>query len=126
LGEAMETKTTTAKVWIVNEAGHPYEKAREVVGECVFDYLTVGNVNPLRVDRMLFHLAKGIAKYSRKDDYVLISGTPMLNAGAILLWVLFHKSARVLQWNAKKRNYELTTIELDHILNMLERAIDGS
>lgn len=110
-------KTT---VWIVNEAGHNYTSA-ERYGE--LKRLTQGDVNPLAVDRLAYHLARGIVKFTKADDYLLISGTPTINAVALVLWLQTHKKARLLQWNAVKQDYELATMTLDNLNRQLEAQI---
>lgn len=107
-----------AHVYIVNDAGHDYSDA-EQYGEV--RALTVGDVNPLKIDRLAYHLARGIGKFvESKEDYLLISGTPILNALALTLWLKRFPQARVLQWNAKAREYEITTLtneQLDRVLS---------
>lgn len=107
-------------VWICNEAGHDYKDA-EQYGEV--KPLTLGNVNPLQLDRLNWHIARGIARYASPEDYLLISGTPMVNASALLIWLLKFREAKVLQWDAKRRKYVLSTITLDHIETIIEKEM---
>lgn len=107
-------------VWIVNEAGHDYSDAARF-GE--LKPLTLGNVNPLQVDRLNWHIAHGIAKYASADDYLLISGTPMVSASALLIWLTCFRSVRLLQWNAKRRKYVLTTITMDQIKDLIDKEM---
>ncbi|HET7322072.1 MAG TPA: hypothetical protein VFI96_06230 [Longimicrobiaceae bacterium] len=116
----METETRPT-IWIINEAGHPYHRALDLISDAELKPLTLGDINPLRTDRLNYHLAEGIGKYGKVEDYLLISGTPMVNAMAVLLWTLRFGEARILQWNAmrSKRCYELTTVvkeDLEHLL----------
>lgn len=107
-------------VYIVNEAGHDYTSS-EVYGET--RRLTLGDINPLQLDRLNYHLARGIAKHTRAEDYLLVSGTPVVNAVALHLWLTMHKTCKLLQWNAKKRNYELTEINHDHLVRLLDQEM---
>lgn len=107
-------------VWICNEAGHDYSDAKRF-GE--IKPLTLGNVNPLQLDRLNWHIAHGIAKYANPDDYLLISGTPMVNASALLIWLTAFRSAKVLQWNAKRRKYVLSTITLSQIEDIIDKEM---
>jgi len=109
-------------VWLVNDAGHDTRDA-ERFGRV--QVLSVGNLNPLRVDRAVWHFAKGIARYTHKDDYLCIMGTPTLNAIAVLLWMLQYRQCKLLQWNAKKRRYEQSILSTEHLLNILDAAIRG-
>jgi hypothetical protein len=109
-----------ATVWIVNEAGHPYDDAKRF-GE--LRALTRGHVNTLRVDRVMYDLAIGIGRYASEEDYLLISGTPMLNALALALWMIRFKEAKILQWYASQKKYQLNTISEGHCAELLERAL---
>ena len=111
------------QVWIVNESGHDYSRAKSF-GE--LGKLTLGDVNPLQLDRLNWHLARGVVKFTDSEDYLLISGTPVLNAMAVHLWLRHHGKCKILQWNAKNRDYELTEVNADHLLRILEDALKES
>lgn len=110
-------------IWIVNEAGHNYSKALDLIPSGELKPLTLGDINPLRIDRLTQNLARGIARYVSKSDYMLISGTPVLNAIALTLWLLQHNSCKILQWNAKQREYELSTLNLDNFSRLLDSEL---
>jgi len=107
-------------VWIVNEAGHDYTSA-ESFGE--LRRLTLGDINPLQLDRLSYHLSRGIAKHTSVKDYLLVSGTPVVNSVAFHLWLTMHKTCRLLQWNAKKRDYELTEVTHAHLVKLLDNEM---
>jgi len=112
-------------VWIVNEAGHDYEKARDIAGaNCRFSHLTEDDINPHRVDRLSKHIARGIILYANEEDFVLISGTPMVNVLAVWIWLSHFKKCKILQWDAKQRCYRLTTLEADSLLNMMQKVLE--
>lgn len=105
------------KVWIVNEAGHDFSPAEEY-GE--LKALTVGDVNPLKVDRIAYNLARGIGGFiDDKEDYLLLSGTPILNALAVHLWLRKFPKCKILQWNAPKGEYALRAVRDEHLSNIL-------
>ena len=110
-------------IWIVNAAGHAYDKAVELIPSGELRPLTLGDVNPLRVDRLSKNIARGIVKFVKPDDYMLISGTPILNAITLSLWLIHHDSCNVLQWNAKQRLYELSTIENNNLVRLLDEEL---
>lgn len=113
-------------VWIANEAGHPYDKVRILLNKVRPLYirpLTLDDVNPLEIDRLNWHLARGIVHYVKPDDYLLISGTPMVNAAAYAMWLLHHGKCQVIQWNAKLRRYELKVIDRNDLGAVLERQL---
>lgn len=110
-------------IWIVNAAGHPYEEALKLVPDGELRPLTVGNYNTLYLDRMNFDLATGIARYANREDYVIWCGRPGVNAMVTSLWLIQFGQIKVLQWNAKKREYELRTVTMDSLVNLLDRAM---
>ena len=112
-------------VWIVNEAGHDYDKAVAIAGEdCRFSHLTEDSINPHRVDRLSKHIARGIIKYAKETDFILISGTPMVNVLAVWIWMKHFKKCQVLQWDAKHREYRLTTLEDNTISSTMQKLIE--
>lgn len=115
-----------ATIWIANEAGHPYQKALDLIPDAALRPLTLDNVNPLRVDRLTSHLARGIGSYAKEEDYLLISGTPMINALCLAIWLEKFDFCRVIQWNAAQRKYELSTIERDNLQFQIERQMMGT
>lgn len=111
-------------IWIGNEAGHPYHRALDVVPGADLKPLTIGNVNPLLFDRLSYEIAKGIVNYVDREDYLLISGTPMISGIAVHLWLLHHGKIKILQWNAKRREYELIEKEADDMSEILQRELE--
>jgi hypothetical protein len=108
-------------VWVANAAGHPYHKVLSLVPDAEIKSLTMDDVNPLEIDRLMWHLARGIGKYVQADDYLLISGTPMVNAAAFTLWLLHFGRCNLVQWNAVKRAYELKNVERENLGRILEQ-----
>ena len=114
-----------ATIWVVNEAGHNYEKAKDVATpDSKIDFLTKDDINPHRVDRLSKQLAKGIVSYARADDFLLISGTPMVNALAVWIWMIHFGQCQVLQWDAKHRLYRLTTLDDGHMRSLMQRILE--
>lgn len=107
-------------VWVVNKAGHDYSDA-ERYGE--LKALTLDDINPLAVDRLANHLARGIASFAKPEDYVLVSGTPIITGLTFAMWLMHFDQLQVLQWNAKSREYELQTITRNQVSNLLERHL---
>lgn len=108
-------------VWIVNKAGHDYTAAEEY-GE--LRALSMGSIDPFRVDRLAYDLSK-LARYTRKDDFLLLSGAPILNGLSLHMWLQTHGECNTLQWHAKRRTYILNTITAEQISNLLQQAIEG-
>ena len=113
-------------VWIANEAGHPYHKVADAVkGEVIIRSLTVGKVNPLRPDRLAWDMAQGIAKFVKPRDILLISGSPVVNAMAMTLWIQMHSTVRLALWDAVKREYRLATVEKDNLERILQNHLES-
>ncbi len=115
-----EDKSMQVVVWVANEAGHPYHKIREKLGNVEIKPLSLGDVNPLRVDRISWHLGRGIASYVKEKDYLLISGTPIVNALALTLWLTMFPTCNLALWNAKEREYIISTVERENLANILD------
>lgn len=111
------TESEIKTVWIVNDAGHDYTEA-ERYGN--IRALTLGDINPFQVDRLWFHLCRA-APEIKIDDYLLISGTPVVNALALLMWMLKWETCELLQWHAKERKYILSTLDLANFEVVLAR-----
>lgn len=121
----MNDKKDAVTVWIANEAGHPYHKIKEKLGEDVqIKPLSLGDINPLRVDRISWHLGRGIATYVKEGDYLLISGTPIVNALALVMWLQMFQTARLCLWDAKKREYLISTVERENLANILQKHVE--
>lgn len=117
----------TITVWIANEAGHPYHKIRDKLGDDVqIKSLSLGDLNPLRIDRISWHLANGIAKFVKEGDYLLISGTPIVNALALTLWLQMYPEVHLALWDAKKREYIISTVERENLANILQSHLERS
>lgn len=107
------------KVWITNYAGHDYAAAKHY-GE--FEFITKGYVSFQSLDRVKYQIAEQVAK-SDKDDWILISGRPIISCVAILIWFQLHKQVKILNWDQKSggtyRELVITERNLDEILNVL-------
>ena len=119
-----DQKDAEVTVWIANEAGHPYHKIKEKLGEVTIKSLSLGDINPLRVDRISWHLGRGIASYVKETDYLLISGTPIVNALALTMWLQMFSKCKLAIWDAKKREYIISTVERDNLENILQSHVE--
>jgi hypothetical protein len=114
-----------ATIWIANNAGHAgYDKAKEIAGpDAVIKPLTLGNINSLHVDRLIWELARGIVKYVKPEDYLIFSGTAIIPATALLLWIEMYDQCNVLLWYAARKEYRLSTITKENIKNILDQHL---
>ena len=109
-------------VWVANESGHDYEPA-EQYGK--LGKLTLGNQNTFRLDRLIAHITRGICKFTSEDDYLLISGSPVINSVAFHVWLETHPRCNLLQWRAKSREYILTTVTRTQIESLVDKELQG-
>lgn len=107
-------------VWIANRCGHPYEDA-ERFGK--LEALTIGDVNPMQVDRLSWHISRGIGKYVKENDYLLVSGTNLVNMLALSLWLTRFDFCNLLIWDAKKQKYRKFTVKVDNFERLLQKAL---
>lgn len=94
-------KSHVPVVWIVNLSGHNYEPAKKF-GR--FISLTTGNVNHFNVDRLAQNMAITLA-VAHEEDYLLISGSPMLNVIAVQLWLRKFTKVKLLQFSTREEAY---------------------
>lgn len=120
-----EDQKDVVTVWVANEAGHPYHKIKEKLGDEVqIKSLSLGDINPLRVDRLTWHLGRGIAKFVKEGDCLLISGTPIVNALALVMWLQMFTKCKLAIWDAKKREYIISTVERENLANILQSHVE--
>lgn len=108
-------------VWIVNQAGHDYSSSEKYGRNLA---LSIGNVDPFRVDRRSYDICNAIGIYTKKDDFLLLSGAPILNGLAFAAWLRMHKTVNLLQWHAKRREYLLSTYDANQLDTQLQNAIE--
>lgn len=117
---AMSDRVT---IWIVNEAGHDFSKATEAVPNAMIQPLTIGDINPTSFDRLAFNAARGIAKFAKAEDFILISGTPILNAIVVALWIQQFGVCNILQWDARRKKYRRFDLNSKRMREMLEEQM---
>jgi len=113
---------TERVVWVANESGHDYEPAARYGPT---KSLSIGNQNTFQLDRLAYHLSRGIGQFTHEDDYLLVSGSPIINMLAFNFWLLRHSKCNLLQWKASTREYILTTVSRDQMASLMERSLHG-
>lgn len=88
-------------VWLVNEGGHDYSTLEKYGRILPF---TKGSVNPFNLDRQMVMLAPRL-QHATEDDYVAISGLPILNALVLVMWLAKFPKINLLQWSMKNTEY---------------------
>lgn len=90
-----------AKVYIVNDANYDYSKA-EQYGELV--YVTRGKIPIFKTSTVRAMLEKGLVKFT-KDDYLLISGSAIVNIMAATILYNKFDTVKFLVFDAKQQDY---------------------
>lgn len=105
------------RVFITNYAGHDYGNTREY-GE--FVWITKGYVSFQSLDRVKYQVAEKVAE-SRKQDWLCLSGTPLISVLAVLIWYHKHKVVNLLVWDRKMQDkYRELIITEDNLTEILE------
>jgi hypothetical protein len=108
----------TPVVWIINMGGHNYKPA-EVLGRLM--PLTKGNVNHFNLDRLMVSIAPKM-DMATVEDYLLVSGTPILNGLIISMWLTKFGKANLLQWSQQQNKYVCIPLHRDAIERMVTAA----
>jgi hypothetical protein len=89
-------------VWLVNEGGHDYKDA-ERFGRVMA--ISTGSVNPFNPDRLMVMVGNRL-KVAAKEDYLSMSGSPILNALALSMWLCRFGHCNVLLWSHRDGEYK--------------------
>lgn len=111
----------TNKVFVVNHSGHNIRIA-EKYGE--IHILSKGKVNIFQTDRLQCEFAS-ILKDFTSEDYLLLSGSPVLNIIATLVAFCVSPLVQVLIYNVKSLEYEIRTLSLENIKQVVKEVING-
>lgn len=113
-----------ARVYVTQETSHNFRPAEEF-GELVFlssdrrdDFHNVVNSDHNR--RLMAHLRYGLRKYDAERDYLVLVGSPYVNAAVMtMLGMRKIRTVRILRWD----NRDMVYIPL--VLNFETETIDG-
>jgi hypothetical protein len=104
------------KVYIINKSGHDYSKA-EKYGEIV--YLSEGKVNPMQVTKLYREFSEALAN-SDKDDYLLITGLPIMSCIASSIMAHKHGYVNWLIWHPVRKDYVERSILIGELVDKEE------
>lgn len=110
-------------VWLVNEGGHNYASLEKFGRVMPF---TRGSVNPFNLDRQMVHLGPRLQS-ATEDDYVAVSGLPILNALVFVMWLAKFPKINILQWSMKTEEYVpivLTKVAIERMANESGKPAD--
>lgn len=111
----MSNKPRAAIAWVVNKGGHNYTDA-ERFGRLM--PITTGTINPFNTDRLALLVSYRI-KEADPNDFVVISGMPILNMIVAILWMARFEQMNVLQWSTTGNRYELRVFDKDTLTEMV-------
>lgn len=97
-----ERSQTGRRVFITNLGFHAgYEKAKRY-GDLVS--CTKGDVDLMQTDRMEARI-QVVLDTSESEDYLLISGHPLIIALCVGYWFRLHRTVNVLYWDPRLQDY---------------------
>jgi hypothetical protein len=108
---AKPSEERTPVVWIINEGGHDYKKA-EKYGRLM--PMTTGSVNPFNPDRLMVIVSNRL-RVATAQDFLVVSGSPMLNAIAVSMWLIRFKVCNVLHWSHRDDEYKHLVVKWDNL-----------
>lgn len=101
-------------VWIINEGGHSYDAAVRY-GRLMA--LTSGNVNYYNLSRLMVSIGPKL-RAATADDYLLISGSPILVGLCVSMWLARFDRVNLLQWSNIQRDYVHILLERSAVSRM--------
>ena len=110
------------RVFVTNFAGHDFGAAKSY-GEIY--WITRGYVSFQSLDRVKFLITEQVLK-STKDDWLLLSGTPLISVISVLMWYALHKKVKLLVFDQKGGGkYRELIISEENVLDLL-KVMPGS
>lgn len=110
------------RVFVTNYAGHDFEAAKQY-GE-IF-WITKGYVSFQSLDRVKFLITEQVVK-SDKEDWLLLSGTPIISVIATLVWFAIHRKVKLLVFDRKgDGKYRELIISESNVIDLLKVMPDA-
>ena len=104
---------------MANFGGHDHKDAN-AWGDIV--YVTTGFISYESLDRLKFQVMEEL-KHCKEDDWLLLSGTNIINVFCAIIWYHMHKRVKILSYNKNKREYKEVILSgqgMDQIVSVLE------
>lgn len=95
------------RVFITNFSGHDYQVA-EKWGKLI--PITKGSISYASLDRLKYHCTSAIND-SNNEDWLLMSGTNIINVICATIWIIRHNRVKLLVFNKNTQDYVETIIE---------------
>lgn len=113
-------------IYISNETGHNYGLAKEITGQdSELIAVTRGKLDSRKTDQLLFEVAEAIHD-SSPDDYLILTGPPLINFVVGAAWIAMHKRANILVWDAFRSRYSMRSLDVPQIQHVIERASEAN
>lgn len=109
-----QTKARVPVVWLTNEGGHDYKDA-EKYGRVM--PITTGSVNPFNPDRLMVMISHRL-RVASPDDFVAVSGSPLLVALVITMWLTRFGTCNVLLWSHRDGGYKHLVISQESVVRL--------
>lgn len=109
---------TGVKVWITNYAGHDYEPAKKY-GELV--HITKGFISYQSLDRLKYRIVEAMLEMG-EGDYLLLSGTNIINVIAVAYAMEMFGSVNILVFDKEENLYRelrLSSLNFGEIENVV-------
>lgn len=106
-------------VWLINQGGHDYETAKKF-GRLM--PMTTGGVNVFSPDRLMVTIGPRL-KVAAVEDYLVVSGSPLLNALVVAMWLHRFEKANLLLWSHKAEEYKLVTVTASTVKRLATQDI---
>jgi hypothetical protein len=112
------------RVFITNYAGHNYDGARKY-GRLIS--ITRGYVSFGSIDRVKFNITKKIVEESHAEDWMCLSGVPVISAIAAAVWLRHHGKLKLLVWDKKTDSqYREVIIDENNYNDMIREICDAA
>lgn len=104
-------------VYITNRSDtHSYDSATRVGA---LSFVTTGNYPVFKTNRLQEEIITALA-HSTKDDYLLFSGSGVICALCLAVWLEMHSTAKVLLWDRTQNMYVTRIIERRELITSIE------
>jgi hypothetical protein len=85
--------------------------------------VTTGNFPIFKTTRLTAEIVDALV-YSEADDYLLISGSSIIAAMCVSVWMELHKQANLLLYDRSRNEYVVRAIVRDELRMEINRALD--
>ena len=111
-------EVTSPVVWLTNKGGHDYTSL-EKYGRII--PLTTGAINPFNPDRLMVQLGHHLSM-AKKNDYVGVSGLPIVTALVVTMWLEKFPQVHLLQWSIRADKYIYTVVKKAAVVRNLKEG----